>query len=97
MITLIRLVAGTAWLSVTFLVFLLWRIARFYEQSSGQRARAWIFLLPLVTLPAGALWYLVVAPEFVGLPAADALLLAGGLALLAGTFILKRAMMGRSR
>lgn len=94
---LVRLVAALAWGGIAFLVFLLWRIARFYERSSGQRAYAWIFLIPLVLLPAGAAWYLVVAPEFVGLPAADALLFAGGAILLVGTFILKRAMMGRSR
>ncbi len=97
MVTLIRIVIGIAWLGIALLIFLLWRIARFYERSSGQRAHAWIFLFPLLALPAGAAWYLVVAPEFVGLPAADALLFTGGLALLAGTFVLKRAMMGRSQ
>ncbi len=94
---LIRVVAGLAWVGVAFLVFLLWQIARFYERSSGQRAYSWVFLLPLAMLPAGAIWYLVAAPEFVGLPPADALLLAGGSVLLVGTFILKRTMMGRSR
>lgn len=96
-IILIRVVATLAWIGVAFLIFLLWRIARFYERSSGQRAYAWIFLVPLVILPAGAAWYLVVDPAFVGIPAADALLFAGGAVLLVGTFVLKRTMMGRSR
>lgn len=96
-ILLVRVVAALAWGGIAFLIFLLWRIARFYERSSGQRAYAWVFLIPLALLPAGAAWYLAVAPEFVGLPAADALLFTGGVILLVGTFILKRAMMGRSR
>lgn len=96
-ILLVRVVVALAWGGIAFLIFLLWRIARFYERSSGQQAYAWIFLIPLVLLPAGAAWYLITAPEFVGLPAADALLVAGGAVLLAGTFILRRAMMGRSR
>ncbi|MGB9775536.1 MAG: hypothetical protein ACPLYD_05815 [Anaerolineae bacterium] len=93
MALLLRLIATLVWLGVLFLVFLLWRIARFYERSSGRRVYAWLFLLILVLFLAGAAWYIIANPAFVGVPPADGLLCAGGLLSLLGTFILTRAMM----
>ncbi len=92
---LLRVIASLVWLGILFLVFLLWRIARFYERSSGQRVYAWLFLVILVLFLAGAAWYIFVAPGFVGIPLADGLLCTGGILSALGTFILTRAMMRR--
>lgn len=91
----LRVLATLAWLGVLFLVFLLWRIARFYERSSGQRVYAWMFLLIMGLFLGGAGWYIIANPHFVGIPLADGLLCAGGILSLLGTFILTRAMMRR--
>ncbi len=95
MSVLLRVIATLAWLGVLFLVFLLWRIARFYEHSSGQRVYAWLFLLILVLFLAGAAWYIIADPGFLGIPLADGLLCAGGMLTLIATLILTRGMMRR--
>jgi hypothetical protein len=95
MAILLRVIASLTWLGVLFLVFLLWRIARFYERSSGQRVYAWLFLVILALFLAGAAWYIFASPGFVGIPPADGLLCTGGILSLLGTFILTRAMMRR--
>ncbi|MGQ9521324.1 MAG: hypothetical protein ACUVXE_00645 [Anaerolineae bacterium] len=90
---LLRVIATLTWLGILFLVFLLWRIARFYEHSSGQRVYAWLFLVILILFLVGAAWYIWANPGFVGIPLADGLLCAGGILSLLGTSILTRAMM----
>lgn len=92
---LLQAVAAVVWLEVLFLIFLLWRIARFYERSSGQRVYAWLFLIIMLLFFVGAAGYIIVEPSFVGLPPADALLCAGGVISLVGTFILTQKMMRR--
>lgn len=92
---LLRIIASLIWLGILFLVFLLWRIARFYERSSGQRVYAWLFLIILFLFLIGAGWYIIVDPAFVGIPLADGILCAGGILSLLGTAILTRAMMRR--
>lgn len=92
MSVLLQVIAGLIWLGILFLVFLLWRIARFYERSSGQRVFAWLFWLVLIPFLVGAVWYIVVRPNFIGVPLADALLCAGGVLSLLATFILTRRM-----
>ncbi len=92
---LLRVIATLIWLGILFLVFLLWRIARFYERSSGQRVYAWLFLVILLLFLIGAGWYIIVNPGFIGIPPADGLLCAGGILSLLGTLILTRAMMRR--
>lgn len=92
---LLRVVAALIWLGILFLVFLLWRIARFYERSSGQRVYAWVFLVILVLFLVGAAWYIFANPGFIGIPIADGLLCTGGILSVLGTFILTRAMMRR--
>lgn len=91
--TLLRVIATLAWLGILFLVFLLWRIARFYEHSSGQRVYAWLFLVILILFLVGAAWYIFANPGFVGIPLADGLLCTGGILSLLGTLILTRTMM----
>jgi hypothetical protein len=78
---------------IAVLTYFLWRIARFYESSSDQTAHSWLFLPPLVLLPAGAAWYLILNRDFVGLPSADMLLLGGGATLLLAALLLQQIMM----
>lgn len=92
---LLRVLAALIWSGILFMIFLLWRIARFYERSSGQRVYSWLFLLIMGLFLGGAGWYIIANPHFVGIPLADGLLCAGGILSLLGTFILTRAMMRR--
>lgn len=94
MVGITRLVALLAWAGIGFLIFLLWRIARFYERSSSQRAHSFLFLPPLLLLPAGTVYYALVDPDFVGSPPADLLFFIGGALLALATFILGQIMMG---
>lgn len=94
MITAIRIVASFTWAGVGFLVFMLWRIARFYEQSSGKPAYAPLFIPPLLLLLGGALCYIALDVDFVGNNLADALLLVGGVLLTLATVLLGRVMVG---
>ena len=88
------ILSGLSWAGVGFLIFLLWRIARFYERSSGENACSWLFLIPLVLLPLGAFWYLVEDPRFVESRGGDVLFFSGGLVLLIASILLQQAMMG---
>lgn len=91
---LILLIAALTWIGIAVLVFFLWKIARFYEQSSGERVHSWIFPIPMLLLSAGALVYLYNDPAFVGVAAGDLLLLAGGVTLLLASYLLQQAMVG---
>lgn len=92
--TLTLVIDALSWIGVTLLVFFLWRIARFYERSSGERAYSWLFLPPLLLLPLGAAWYLAVDPAFVHAPEGDVLLSIGGILLLWASVALQQVMMG---
>jgi len=70
-----------SWVVIGMLVVILWRIAYFYEKTSGQRVGCYFFFLPLLLLAAGAIWYLVRDGRFTGVPAADILLFSGGISL----------------
>ncbi|HIP86872.1 MAG TPA: hypothetical protein EYH27_00355 [Anaerolineales bacterium] len=83
-----------SWLGVTLLIFFLWRIARFYEQSSRETAYSWLFLPPMFLLPAGAIFYLVEDPTFVRSLWGDVLLFTGGVLLLLASALLYQVMMG---
>jgi hypothetical protein len=90
---LVIALTALSWAGITVLTFFLWRIARFYESSSDRTAHSWLFLPPLLLLPAGAGWYLILDRDFVGMPTADMLLLAGGTLLLLASFLLQQIMM----
>lgn len=92
---LLRILAALIWAGILFLIGLLWRIARFYERSSGRRVYSWLFLLIIGLFLAGAGWYILANPLFVGIPLADGLLCGGGILCLIGTLILTRTMMRR--
>jgi hypothetical protein len=86
--------AAVSWIGVGLLCFFLWKIARFYERSSGESARAWLFALPMVLLPAGAACHLLTGTSFVGVPAGDLLLFAGGVILVLASSMLQQIMVG---
>lgn len=90
----ILLVATFAWMGITVMVFFLWRIARFYERSSGETAYSWLFLFAMVLLPIGAACYLLRDASFVGFPTGDLFLFAGGTFLLVASVLLQQVMMG---
>ena len=93
MVTLTRVVGALTWVGLSFLVFLLWRIARFYEQSSGQRVQSQLFLPALVLLPAGAAYHVLLDAGFLGCVPADLLLSVGGVFLAIATAFLGQIMM----
>jgi hypothetical protein len=76
------------------MLFTLWRIARFYERSAGTRAYSFLFLLALVLMGGGALYYAVADIDFVGSVFPDFLLFLGGVFLTVGTFVLGQMMVG---
>ncbi len=92
MATMVRIVATLTWGGIGFLLFLLWRIARFYEKSAGQRAYSFLFVPPLLLLPTGAACYIVADPSFLLNIVADVLMLVGGSFLIVGTSLLGEAM-----
>ena len=94
MSTAIRITASLSWLGITFLVFVLWRVARFYERSAARRVYSYLFVPPLFCLPAGAAYYIIFDVDFVGSGPADMLFLVGGGFLFVATFLLRQAMVG---
>jgi hypothetical protein len=86
-----------AWIAVGMLLVFLGRIAYFYEKTSGQRVRYYLFAIPALLLAAGAIWYLVRNAGFTGQPGADLLLFGGGAALFLFGFRLQDLMTGERR
>lgn len=75
------ILAVWSWIIIGVLLVFLWRIAYFYQKTSGQRVGYYLLIVAAVLLVAGAVWYLVVDVKFTGEPIADALLFGGGLLL----------------
>jgi len=86
-----------SWAAVGVLVLFLWRIAYFYEKTSGQRVGYYFLLLPTLLLIAGAIWYLVCDVEFTGQPVGDLLLCSGGALFFLFGFRLRELMTGERR
>jgi hypothetical protein len=70
-----------SWVVIGILLVFLWRIAYFYQKTSGQRVGYYLFIVAVVLLAIGAVWYLIVNVDFTEEPIADALLFGGGLLL----------------
>jgi len=83
--------------AVGMLIVFLWRIAYFYEKTSGQPVGYCFILLPALLLAAGGIWYLARNVEFIGEPIGDSLLCAGGVFLLVFGFRLQELMTGERR
>ena len=81
-----------AWLVICVLIAVLYRIARFYQLSSGRRSLYRWFLVPLVLLAAAAVTDLLIVgePNVWG----DMLLLLGGASLIGLGYNLLRLMTG---
>ncbi len=81
-----------AWGVICGLIAVLYRIARFYQITSGRRSFYRWFLMPLVMLAAAAVMDVVVVggPNLIG----DLLLLLGGASLIGLGYRLLRLMTG---
>ena len=86
-----------SWLVVGVLMLFLWRIARFYEKTSGQRVAHYLLVFPVVLLIAGVTWYLLHDVEFIENPAGNMLLFGGGLLLFMFGGHLQELMTGERR
>ena len=92
MATLNAVLLLIAWVVICALVIVLYRIARFYQITSGRPSRYHWFSVPLVSLAAAT----VIDVLVVGGPnlAGDALLLVGGFSLIGLGYYLLRLMTG---
>ena len=86
-----------SWVVIGMLIVFLWRIAYFYEKTSGQRVRYYSVIVPSLLLATGAIWYIVRNVEFTGEPAGDLLLFLGGLLLFLFGGCLQELMTGERR
>jgi hypothetical protein len=86
-----------SWVVIEILIVFLWRIAYFYEKTSGQRVGYCFLLLPAILLAAGAVWYLVYNRGFIGQSIGDLLLCGGGVLLCLFGFRLQELMTGERR
>jgi len=86
-----------SWSVMGILLLFLWRIAYFYEKTSGQRVGYYMLVLPSLLLAAGAIWYLVRDVEFIGQPSGDLLLCGGGVLLFLFCSHLRELMTGERR
>ncbi len=86
-----------SWTVIGVLIAFLWRIAYFYEKTSGQRVRYYLLNLPSLLLAIAVIWYLVRDVEFTGEPAGDLFLFSGGLLLWMFGFRLQELMTGERR
>ncbi len=92
MATLNAILLLIAWLVICALIAVLYRIARFYQITSGRRSLYRWFLVPLILLAAAAIVDLLI----IGEPNAwgDTLLLLGGASLIGLGYNLLRLMTG---
>jgi len=70
-----------AWLGVGALLLILYRIAHFYQATSGQSTHYQLFLAPLTLLLVGGIRYVLVG-DVAGDMLGDSAQLAGGVALI---------------
>ena len=85
-----------AWIGVGVVVFLLYRIAHFYQATSGQSTHYRLYLIPLVLLLLGGARYALVG-DLAGDVIGDGLQLIGGVCLILLSASLVRMMTGGRR
>jgi hypothetical protein len=84
------------WIGLTVLMVFLYRIARFYQVTSGRRSYYQLFLVPIGLLLAGGLRYATLG-IIVGDALGDAFMILGGLSLMAlGAYMLNLMTGGES-
>lgn len=81
------------WIGLTVLMIFLYRIARFYQTTSGRRSYYQLFLAPIGLLLAGGLRYASLA-IFVGDGLGDGLMVIGGLSLIGLGYVMLKLMTG---
>lgn len=86
-----------SWVIIGVLTVFLWKIAYFYEKTSGERVYHSLAILPAVLLLLGAIWYLVTGDPFVGQPVADICLFLGGAGIAIFGMRLQTLMTGEHR
>jgi len=92
-----RLLTIYEWAAIGVLIAFLWRIAYFYERTSGQRVGYRLLIVPALMLGAGAAWYLIYNGEFIGEPVGDLLLFGGGVLICLFGLRLQELMTGERR
>jgi hypothetical protein len=93
---LTRLLTLYIWVGVAALLMLLYRIAHFYQVTTGLRSRYRFFLAPVFLFLAGMLRYLTTNVRVAGDIVGDLLFFLGGISLsLIGYFLLKLMTGGR--
>jgi hypothetical protein len=86
-----------SWVAIGILIVFLWRIAYFYQKTSGQRVGYYFLIVATLLLVGGAVWYLVADIEFTGEPAADLFLFGGGILIFVFGGRLQELMTGERR
>jgi len=96
MTLLLKLLSIYIWLGITFLLFLLYRIAHFYQTTTGLRSHYRFFFIPMTLFIAGMLRYLTLDTGFAGDIMGDFCFFLGGVSLsMAGYFLLTLMTGGR--
>ena len=92
MATLNSVLLLIAWSIVCVLILVLYRVARFYQLTSGRASRYQWFLIPLLLFAAAAVVHLIngAKPDLI----ADVLLLLGSIGLIGLGYNLLRLMTG---
>lgn len=81
------------WVGLTALMIFLYRIARFYQTTSGRRSYYQLFLVPIVLLLVGGVRYASLG-ILVGDGLGDGLMVIGGLSLIGLGYYMLRLMTG---
>ena len=87
------LLTVVAWIAVSVLLLLLYRIAHFFQVTSGQPSQYPLFLIPLALLFLGGVRYAAIG-DLAGDMIGDSLQLSGGVILIALGASLVRKMTG---
>ncbi len=96
MTILLKLLSVYVWLGITFLLFLLYQIAHFYQMTTGLRSHYRLFSIPMGLYIAAMLRYLTLDKQVSGDVLGDLLFFLGGVSLsLMGYFLLKLMTGGR--
>ena len=96
MTILIKLLTLYIWAGVAVLLMLLYRIAHFYQVTTGLRSHYRYFLIPVVSFIVGMLRYLMTDIGFAGDVMGDLFFFLGGISLsLVGYYLLKLMTGGR--
>jgi len=77
-----KVLAVYSWIVIGGLLVFLWRIAYFFEATSGQRVGHQFLILPVLLLAVGVVYYLAKGEGFVNVPLGDLLLAVGGVSLI---------------